>query len=65
MTQGRMSYSAKHTVVPRVETENPECPHGDIVTYQLSQEELAKYRAIPTDSEKWTVFRIPMRGQKA
>ncbi len=64
MTLGRMSNTAKHTVVPRDDFHHPEGPNGEVLSYQMSQEELAKYRAIPNVSEKWSVFKIPMRGKK-
>ncbi|MEW9671971.1 hypothetical protein [Ammoniphilus sp. 3BR4] len=65
MTFGRISHVAKHTAVPRDDVHQPDCQHGEVVSYQLNQEELAKYRAMPMDSERWSVFKIPMRGKKA
>ncbi|RXT05784.1 hypothetical protein [Ammoniphilus sp. CFH 90114] len=65
MTFGRISHVAKHTAVPRDDVHTTDGQHGEVVSYQLNQEELAKYRAMPTTSESWTVFKIPMRGKKA
>lgn len=64
MTHGHISNVAKHTAVPRDNHQSGEV-HGEVVSYQLSQEELGKYRALPMESERWSVFKIPMRGKKA
>ncbi|MBP1931406.1 hypothetical protein [Ammoniphilus resinae] len=60
MTIGRMNIASKHTVVPREELHYVEA-NGQVVNYQLSEEELAKYRALPSIKEKKSVFIIPMR----
>jgi hypothetical protein len=65
MTNGQVANATKHTVIPRIDVRQPEHQPGEVVNYQLNQEELAKYRAIPTVSERWSVFRIPMRGKKS
>ncbi|BFH59426.1 hypothetical protein [Paenibacillus azoreducens] len=40
------------TPVPRRENELKAFGHGEVVTYQLSDEELAKYRALPVPDKK-------------
>lgn len=60
MTMGRIINPSKRTVVPRHDL-TEEQANGDVVNYQLSDEELAKYRALPTDKEQKRVFIIPMR----
>ena len=61
MSIGRMVNPSKQTVVPRNDAVVDHQPSREVVNYQLSDEELAKYRAIPTDKEKKSVFIIPMR----
>ena len=61
MTIGRMINPSKHTVVPQHDAVVNNQPSREVVNYRLSDEELAKYRAIPIDKEKKNVFIIPMR----
>jgi len=61
MTNGRMVNPSRHTVVPQRDAVADHQPSYEVVNYRLSEEELAKYRAIPTDKEKKSVFIIPMR----
>lgn len=63
MIWGKMTNVSKHTVIPKDDGLHTHSQHSKVNTYQLSQEELARYRAIPTIIEKKTVFIIPMRKQ--
>jgi hypothetical protein len=61
MIMGRTINMSKHTVVPHYEGDHQDKPTSNVVNYQLSEEELAKYRAMPSIKEKKYVFIIPMR----
>lgn len=60
MTVGRFTSAKARTVVPRDNVADPDYyKPGDVVEYRLSEEELAKYRAMPKPQKEKRPMIIP------
>lgn len=56
-------YFNKHSVVPKEERDDAAMRPGKVITYQLSDEELAKYRNLPPVEGKRSIS-LPYRKKK-
>jgi hypothetical protein len=63
MVHGRLLYFNKHSVVPKEEKDDAAMRPGEVITYQLSDEELAKYRNLPPVEGKRSIS-LPYRKKK-
>ncbi|WP_047151024.1 hypothetical protein [Aneurinibacillus tyrosinisolvens] len=60
MIHGRLLYFNKHSVVPQEERYDNSMQPGEVITYTLSEKELAKYRQLPPVSGKKAIS-LPYR----